>query len=179
MAFSLIPFVEDRLFHLADWLDLDPWVTSTPRRHRILDPVHELDRLSRQMDCVGRKVGVAGGLVPRDDAFEVKLDVSGFKPEDLNITLQDRTLTITGKQEEKSEDGSCCSSRSFSRSFVLPKNVNIDDMKSCLASDGRSLRVEAPLMAIEEKKEEPPKEVPLQIKRVETSETAKKSVSAA
>jgi len=165
MAFSLIPFVEDRLFPLADWLDL------------ILDPVHELDRLSPQMDYLRRKVGVARGLVPRD-AFEVKLDVSGFKPEDLTITLQDRTLTITGKQEEKSEDGSCCSSRSFSRSFVLPKNVNIDDMKSCLASDGRTLRVEAPLMAIEEKKEEPPKEVPLQIKRVETSE-AKKSVAAA
>jgi len=179
MPFSLISFVDDRLFPLADWLDLDPWIISTPRRHRILDPIHNLDQLFRQMDCLGRKVGVAGGLVPRDDAFEVKLDVSGFKPEDLNITLQDRTLTITGKQEEKSEDGSCCSSRSFSRSFVFPKNVNIDDMKSCLASDGRTLRVEAPLMAIEEKEEKLPKEIPLQIKRVEASETTKKSVAAA
>lgn len=157
-GFSLVPLLEDR-----DWSLDDPMASS---RRRLAAPFAELNRMARQLERLQREMGMLGGIMPKKDAFEVDLDVQGYKPEDLNITVKDNELTISGSHEEKNEDGTHYQSRHFSRKFTLPENVEMDKMKSVLAADGRTLRVEAPLKqpAIEEKKEEP-KEVPIAINR--------------
>jgi HSP20 family protein len=66
----------------------------------------------------------------------VKADLPGITREDLNISISENTLTITGekKKEEKVDrkdyhrvERSC---GSFSRSFRLPDNVSADKAKA-------------------------------------------------
>lgn len=40
-----------------------------------------------------------------DNKFDVKLDVSHFKPEEIQVKLVDDCLIVYGKHEEKMEDG--------------------------------------------------------------------------
>ncbi|XGW23733.1 hypothetical protein V3C99_005726, partial [Haemonchus contortus] len=43
-------------------------------------------------------------MVNDDKKFAVSLDVSQFRPEELNVQLEGRQLTIEGKQEHKTEN---------------------------------------------------------------------------
>ena len=75
-------------------------------------------------------------MSPSVDIFEdgdevvVKAEIPGVKKEDLDVTITDNSLTISGekKQEEKVEKKDFHrverSYGSFSRSFRLPENVN-------------------------------------------------------
>lgn len=99
--------------------------------------------------------------------YRLAVDVHGYKPDELSVSVDGRTLTMTGKHEEKSQDGKHFVSRQFTRSFVVPDQVDIDNLQSSLASDGRVLKVEAPLRpeAIEAAKrtQEPPRETPIPV----------------
>lgn len=116
--------------------------------------MRDVDRLKRE--------AVDTGIVPRDDAFEVALDVNGFDPKELQINVNDNFLTMSGRHEEKSPDGSSYVSRSFMRKYHLPETVNQDDMKSNLSSDGKTLRIMAPLKSI---KAPDSKAIPIEISR--------------
>ena len=54
--------------------------------------------------------------------FEVKLDVSSFKPEDIQVTVNDTDskLVITGKHQEKPDDHGYIS-REFNRQIYIPE----------------------------------------------------------
>lgn len=99
------------------------------------------------------------------DAFEISLDVNGFEPQELMVNLVNRCLTITGNHESKSPDGNVCVKKQFTRSYQLPSNVDLDKMKSFLATESQTLRIEAPFVKIEEKKRDEPREIPLPISR--------------
>jgi len=106
----------------------------------------------------------------KNGTFQVDLDVRGFAPQDINITVtDDKTLTVSAKHEDMSDDGLHFSSRCFSRSFPIPKDahVQVQDFKSKLAKDGKILRIEAPVKR-EKKKTEEPKEVSIEINHVKT-----------
>lgn len=160
MAHFLVPFLEDPMRPLV-W-DCDPWTS----RSSAAATLNDLARLGHYFDNAIRH-GIRDEAVRRKDVFAVDLDVHGYDPQDLNISVKDNMLTIEGKHEDNAEDGSSFSSRHFVRSFSIPKNVQVEQFKSRLAKDGRTLRIEAPLVkpAIEEKKEEP-KEVEIAIKHV-------------
>ena len=85
------------------------------------------------------------GIVNRNDAFEVQLEVDGFEPQDLVVNVHDNFLTLSGKHEERSPDGARYVSRQFQRQYLLPENVNQDELRSSLEKNGRMLKVEAPL----------------------------------
>merc|ERR1711972_1300998 len=75
--------------------------------------------------------------VNEDDAkMEVRIDASEYKPEELKVSVQSGRLLVEGKHEEKKEDGSAYIQKSFSRSYTLPKEVQVDQMVSNLSSDG-------------------------------------------
>ncbi|PIC28701.1 hypothetical protein B9Z55_020528 [Caenorhabditis nigoni] len=76
-----------------------------------------------------------------DEKFAVNLNVSQFKPEDLKINLDGRTLTIQGEQEVKNDSG--YSKKSFSRVIILPEDVDVAAVVSNLSEDGK-LSIEAP-----------------------------------
>lgn len=84
----------------------------------------------------------AGEISPSVDIFEeggdmvVKAELPGIAKENLNVSITENTLTITGekKQEEKVEKKNFHrierSYGSFTRSFRLPDNVNGDKAKA-------------------------------------------------
>lgn len=82
-------------------------------------------------------VGTSLGHFPKaemyeeDDKVHVQLEASGYKPEEIEISITGDTLKITGKSEEKKEeknDGkkyyfSEISEKTFTRTFTLPYEV--------------------------------------------------------
>ncbi|RCN31827.1 Hsp20/alpha crystallin family protein [Ancylostoma caninum] len=74
----------------------------------------------------------------------LSLDVSNFEPEELNVNLDGRTLTIEGKQEVKEDDSYCM--RSFTRQLELPEDVDVEQIRSTITEDGR-LSIEASKIA--------------------------------
>jgi len=88
-----------------------------------------------------------------DNKFEVTLDVSDYKPEELKVTTVNNVLSIEGKHEAKTEDskdtgdsrafGSSAVMKQFSRKWTLPSDSDPADVISNLSSDG-VLMVTAP-----------------------------------
>ncbi len=73
--------------------------------------------------------GIAGGGFTRFAAYDVnrtetgytvELPVAGFSPEQVDVTLEERVLSIVGKNEQ----------RSFTRSLVIPDDVNVDGIEA-------------------------------------------------
>jgi len=75
------------------------------------------------------------------EAYVFKIELSGFKKEDIKVEFSGDTLTLCGerKQEEETKNGSChLMERSygmFERSFTVPKNVDAKKIDASL-NDG-------------------------------------------
>lgn len=82
-----------------------------------------------------------------DGKYRLQLDLHGFKPEDVKIHLQERTLQIEAKMEQKDGDGSR-HYQEITRCYTIPENVDMEQLKSVLKTDG-ILSIEAPLKAEE------------------------------
>ncbi len=74
--------------------------------------------------------------------FEVKLDVSNFNPEEINVKAIGNSLVIEGKHEER-QDKHGYVSRQFTRRYELGDDVDLDQLASSLSQDGK-LTVRAP-----------------------------------
>lgn len=63
-------------------------------------------------------------------ALRITLAVAGFTPETLQVTLEDRQLTIAGRRDDGGKGDAYLhrgiASRSFIRSFVLADGVEVD-----------------------------------------------------
>lgn len=94
---------------------------------------------SRTLEGESETLG-AGNFVPAVDVYEdahkvsLKLEVPGIKPDDLDIRVEGRTLTVRGERkfenEEKEENFHRIERRygSFVRSFTLPATVDTDSI---------------------------------------------------
>jgi HSP20 family molecular chaperone IbpA len=51
-----------------------------------------------------------------ESGYAVELAVAGFAPENIDVTLEDRVLTINGKNER----------RTFNRSLLIPEEIDTD-----------------------------------------------------
>ena len=81
------------------------------------------------------------------EKFQVNLDVSHFKPEEIKVKMVEKNLMIEGKHEEKMDEHGFIS-RQFTRKYLLPKDVDPASVVSNLSRDG-VLTIQAPKMAIE------------------------------
>lgn len=84
----------------------------------------------------------AGNFVPAVDVYEnaqnlvLTFEVPGIKPEELDVKIDGRTLTVKGERrfstEVKEENYRRVERRygSFSRSFTLPVTVNTDEVQA-------------------------------------------------
>ena len=76
-----------------------------------------------------------------DGAYRIKAEVPGVKREDINISVEDRVLSVAAKFARASEEKDAKTVRaerisgSFSRSFELPREIAEDKIKAEL-SDG-------------------------------------------
>ena len=57
-----------------------------------------------------------GDVQKTEDGWNVEIPVPGYKPDQIDVTVEDRVLTVTGKTER----------RSFQRSILLPEEVDAE-----------------------------------------------------
>uniref|UniRef100_A0AAY4A356 SHSP domain-containing protein n=1 Tax=Denticeps clupeoides TaxID=299321 RepID=A0AAY4A356_9TELE len=77
------------------------------------------------------------------------LDTPGFSPEELSVKQVGRKLQVSGKSEQKQEDGKGSSSyriQEFRREFHLPEGVNPEEV-TCSFADGQ-LSIKAPMKPV-------------------------------
>lgn len=95
-------------------------------------------------------------IAESDKSFEIQFHVPGVKKEDINIDIKDDRLTVSGERKFNNEkNGKNYHSvesyyGSFSRSFYLPDNVNVEKVEASY-QDG-ILTVEVPKDAKKETK---------------------------
>lgn len=77
-----------------------------------------------------------------DKQVQIILDVQQFRPEEITVKTSEGALIVEGKHEEKQDEHGFIS-RQFKRRYVLPKDVDIEQIVSNLSSDGM-LTVTAP-----------------------------------
>ncbi|VDO06612.1 unnamed protein product [Haemonchus placei] len=125
------------------------WPVARLTDRMLYNTMRDLDLLERSMFPYWREADhsvlhVANEtrqMIDDDKKFAVSLDVSQFRPEELNVHLEGRQLTIEGKQEHKTENSAI--RRSFTRKYLLPENVDLEAIRTQLDDKGH-LSVEAP-----------------------------------
>ncbi|KHJ93944.1 Hsp20/alpha crystallin family protein [Oesophagostomum dentatum] len=114
-----------------------------PMCDNLFDEHDTMEKVLRLLRALSAKKdrGTSDQVTEDESKLSLTLDVSQFKPEELKVNLEGRTLIVEGKQE--TEDEQSYSMRSFVRHWVLPDNVDIEQIHSSLTSEG-SLVIEAP-----------------------------------
>jgi HSP20 family protein len=113
------------------------------------DPLSEVNRMfddvfgglarrpgGRQTGAQVTEWAPAVDVLQRDGDLVVRAELPGVRPEDVDITLQNRVLTISGQRREEQEEqrgGYHVRERrhgSFSRSMTLPEGVDEDSIRA-------------------------------------------------
>lgn len=122
----------------VDMLPIDrPW-----RRSAIRFPAERLDQFFGR---AGRNFGAfyrAERAKPVKDGFQVSLDVKHFQPNEISVKIENNSVVVNAKHEEKPDDQGFIS-REFTRRYVLPDGFKAEDVTSTLSSDG-VLTIKAP-----------------------------------
>ena len=100
--------------------------------------------ISDEIEELKKKMGVTGRIIPRPDAFQVDMDISGYEPEEVKVTVKGNILTISGSHEVRGADGFTYSSRNFSRTYTLPDDIIKERIRSVILADGHTMKIEAP-----------------------------------
>lgn len=115
-----------------------------------IDPFRELATLQDRLNSLFENFGDANGkeqlargtFAPAVDVYEdehnlvLKLEVPGVNEEDLNVSLENNTLTVSGERkfekEEKEENFHRIERRygSFTRTFRLPNTVDAENVEA-------------------------------------------------
>lgn len=93
------------------------------------------DRLTRLMDAAARSDSTVSGYPPYniettgEDAYRLTMAVAGFAGDELDITVQENTLVVTGKAKKEEEDGRYLhrgiARRAFERRFSLAEHIKV------------------------------------------------------
>jgi len=98
------------------------------------------------------------------------VSVRGYAPEELSVkvTGNGKAVEVSGKHEERSEDGKSCSASQFSRTFAISEDVEVDKIQSRMAEDGAVLTVTAPVFKKPAVEAEAEKNIPIQMEVEQT-----------
>jgi HSP20 family protein len=144
-------------------LRLDPFRDVLTLQSRLNSLFQDYSRGQNDGDVVS-----TAAFVPPVDIYEdehkivLKLEVPGLKQEDLDIQLENNTLSVRGERkfekEEKEENFHRIERRygSFFRSFTVPTTVNTENVKA--SYDSGVLRIE-----LEKRAEAKPKQIKVQV----------------
>jgi HSP20 family protein len=112
------------------------------------DPYREVQSLQSRMNSLFRDMNgendplAAANFVPAVDIYEdekkvlLKLEVPGIEEKDLDVRVENHTLTVKGERklekEEKEENFHRIERRygSFFRAFTLPSTVDVENVKA-------------------------------------------------
>ena len=99
------------------------------------------DRLFRLLDATSRVEGTSPGYPPfniektGEDAYRLTMAVAGFSPSELDVTVHENTLLVTGKaQKEEKKNGNGylhrgIARRAFERRFSLADHMQVTGAK--------------------------------------------------
>ena len=71
-----------------------------------------------------------------DDKFEISLDTSQYRPDEIRVNVEEGKISVEGKHEEKSEDGRRVVLRQFSRKYSLPTTAKPEKVTSDRSKNG-------------------------------------------
>jgi HSP20 family protein len=114
---------------MADLIRWDPYRDLLTMRE-LMD--HVFDRSLPNVTSGAWDMNLALDVIENSDEFVVKASIPGINPDDLEITYNDRTLTVKGELKEDkeiSEEHYHLRERrfgTFSRSINLPTNIDAD-----------------------------------------------------
>ncbi|CAG0910186.1 unnamed protein product [Cyprideis torosa] len=146
---SLIPFL------FEDWTPFNRWPTPTAfggNLFRDSDLASILAQTQRLQRALERRMAGGDQVQNKSDKFQVAMDVSGFRPEELKVIVGDRMVTIEGKHEERQDEHGFIS-RQFSRRYVIPEGIKMENVTSRISNDGVLTVTSAKVNAIEAAKE--------------------------
>lgn len=93
------------------------------------------DRLTRLIDAASRVDNGSLGYPPYniektgDDTYRLTMAVAGFSPDELDITVQENSLVVTGKAKKDEQDGRYLhrgiARRAFERHFSLADHIKV------------------------------------------------------
>jgi HSP20 family molecular chaperone IbpA len=66
----------------------------------------------------GPGYGYGADVQRTENGWTVELPLPGYKPDQIEVTVEDRVLTVTGKSER----------RNFQRSFLIPEEVDTESI---------------------------------------------------
>lgn len=123
-------------------------------------PFSDFGELRHRFDQMFRETGQPWtpsiDVVHKEGSVVLRVDLPGIKPEEVDITVEDDVLTVSGQHEETSEEKEGDYMRrerrvgSFSRSMSLPAGVKAEDIDAT-TEDG-VLEVTIPPPEAEKKK---------------------------
>ena len=123
------------------------------------DPFREVVALQNRMNSLFREMNegdsplTTASFVPAVDIYEdpkkvvLKLEVPGIEEKDLDVRVENNTLTVKGERkfekEEKEENFRRVERRygSFTRSFTLPNTVSTEDINASYDSGVLNIRL--------------------------------------
>jgi len=114
------------------------------------DPFLDMRRATHSYDTELRRLRyqIGAAEVKSDkDSFQVTLDATHFKPEEVEVKLVGNDVTIQARHEER-RDGHGYVSREFTRRYHLPEECDVERVSSSISSNG-VLHVTAPKKPIE------------------------------
>jgi molecular chaperone IbpA len=94
------------------------------------------DRLARLMDTAASAAEVPSYPPYNiektgDDTYRLTMAVAGFRPQDLDITVKENTLTVSGRVANEGQKGEVLyrgiAGRAFERRFVLADHIVVED----------------------------------------------------
>ncbi|KAF7989274.1 hypothetical protein HCN44_007948 [Aphidius gifuensis] len=119
------------------------YVAPTPRRHHVL--ARPSNYLRPWAELLRNAESATSTVKPDKDKFQVILDVQQFKPEEINVKVVDKFVTVEAKHEEKQDEHGWIS-RQFQRKYLIPEQCDLAQVSSSLSSDG-VLTITAPKKA--------------------------------
>ncbi|KAI7813402.1 heat shock protein, alpha-crystallin-related, b15 [Triplophysa rosa] len=131
------------------------WIDSTRKRLTAFSwsgslclPLFNSLRMEILPTCIGPQGHISDAACKQTEQnWKVCLDVNPYSLEDISIKTKEGYLEITGNREERQENNRLIS-RSFTRKYKLPFDLDPKQISTVLSPDG-ILSVEAPLTGSE------------------------------
>jgi HSP20 family molecular chaperone IbpA len=119
-------------------------ITESQQNFSSFNSNYDTNLIKDEIEELTKRMGVTGRIVPRADAFEIDMDISGYEPEEVKVSVKGNILSISGSHEVRGADGFTYSSRNFSRTYTLPDDIIKEGIRSVILADGHTMKIEAP-----------------------------------
>ena len=135
---------------IVRWEPLRELSSLQSEMNRLFNTVFDTPQAGGQGGAVLRRWVPAMDLVESGDHFVLRADLPGMSEEDIEIELEDGTLTVSGERKaehEEREEGFHRVERSFgafSRSLTLPKGIDADAVAASFDRGVLEVRIPKP-----------------------------------